>query len=70
MNVTQITQPVRTRIIRLPEVQEMVGLSRTQVWRLERDGIFPNRVRLGARSVGWLSDEIEAWVESRRENRV
>jgi predicted DNA-binding transcriptional regulator AlpA len=38
------TEP--TRLIRWAEVHKRTGLSRTAVWRLERDGKFPRRVRL------------------------
>lgn len=53
------------RILRLPEVTERTGLSRTTIWRKERDGDFPQRVRLSANSVGWREAEVEAWIESR-----
>ena len=44
---------------------EATGLSRSTVWRLERDDKFPGRVRLGANSVGWHADEVEKWVMGR-----
>ena len=50
------------RIMRSKEVQEMTGLSRTTIWRLERVGKFPDRVPLGLSSVGWRLSEVEAWV--------
>jgi len=53
------------RLLRFPEVQERVGLSRTHIWRLERTGEFPQRVKLGPRCVAWRASEIEAWIESR-----
>lgn len=57
-------------IIRLPEVRARTGLSRSEIYRREALGEFPKRLSLGARSVGWLSDEIQAWIEARiRENR-
>jgi predicted DNA-binding transcriptional regulator AlpA len=34
------------RIIRWAEVHTRTGLSRTAIWRLERDGKFPPRIRL------------------------
>lgn len=52
-------------ILRLPEVKARVGLSRSEIYRREGLGEFPKRVILGARSVGWLSDEIQQWIESR-----
>jgi prophage regulatory protein len=58
------------RIIRKPELFARVGLSDATIWRLEKAGKFPRRVKLGGNSVGWLSDEFEAWLSARLENRV
>ena len=52
-------------IIRLPVVQQRTGLSRSEIYRREGLGQFPNRVSIGARSVGWVSGEISAWIEER-----
>ncbi len=54
-----------TRIIRLDEVRHLTGLSDSSIVRREREGTFPHRVRLGPNSVGWLLDEVEAWIASR-----
>lgn len=58
------------RIIRKPELFARVGLSDATIWRLEKSGKFPRRVKLGGNSVGWLSDEFDAWLNARLENRV
>jgi predicted DNA-binding transcriptional regulator AlpA len=55
----------RDRIIRAKEVQEITGLSRTTIWRLENQGQFPNRVSLGANSVGWKLSEVNNWINDR-----
>ncbi|MGC1743704.1 MAG: AlpA family phage regulatory protein, partial [Pseudolabrys sp.] len=52
-------------ILRTAAVVQRTGLSRTTLWRLERADDFPSRIRLGVNSVGWNSDEIEAWIERR-----
>jgi prophage regulatory protein len=52
-------------ILRSGDVIRCTGLSRTTIWRLERAGKFPRRLRLSANSVGWSSDEIEAWLAGR-----
>ena len=52
------------RLLRLPDVCEITGLSPTTVWRREKDGQFPRRRRLGANIVAWRSDEIAAWIEA------
>ena len=38
------------------------GLSRAQRWRMERDGKFPRRLRLGPRTVRWRLTDILAWI--------
>ena len=54
-------------IIRLPEVQNRTGLSRSEIYRREALGQFPQRVSIGVRSVGWVSGEIQIWVEQQIE---
>ena len=54
------------RILRAQEVQQLVGLSRSTIWRLERKGDFPDRVPLGIGSVGWLKSDIDAWMQNRK----
>ncbi|MGI1671628.1 MAG: AlpA family phage regulatory protein [Neptuniibacter sp.] len=54
------------RIIRTKEVQNITGLSRTTLWRLERKGEFPARVSLSLGSVGWKLSEVEKWVRGRK----
>ena len=53
------------RIIRAKEVQQITGLSRTTLWRMERKGEFPDRVSLGVGSVGWKLSEVNEWVNNR-----
>lgn len=53
------------RVLRIGAVEERTSFSRTTVWRLEREGRFPKRRRFGPGVTGWLSSEIDAWLESR-----
>lgn len=53
------------RVMRKKEVLATVGLSDVSVWRLEKAGAFPRRIRLGGNSVGWLQSEIFGWLEER-----
>ncbi len=52
------------RILRLPEVKDMTGLSTSTIWRKEKEGSFPKRISLGPRSIGWLLKEVEEWIKS------
>jgi prophage regulatory protein len=54
-----------SQVLKMSEVSEMVSLSRTTIWRREREGNFPQRIHLGERRIGWNADEIVAWLEAR-----
>ncbi len=53
------------RILRLPEVMKLSGLSRSQVYELMGDGHFPKNLRLSKRATGWRASDLAAWLESR-----
>ena len=53
------------RLVRESERRRLTGISRTQWWRLERQGAVPRRRQLGANSVGWSLQELLGWVNSR-----
>lgn len=52
-----VTAPPVARMLRQPEVSARVGLSRSTIWRLARQGSFPAPRRLGPSSVRWLAEE-------------
>ena len=51
--------------ITLNEFQNFTGLSRRQIFDLEKKGLFPKRIQLGARRVGWREDDIFLWQKER-----
>jgi predicted DNA-binding transcriptional regulator AlpA len=54
------------QIIRPRNIRTITGLSKVTVWRLEKKGEFPKRVRLSSGAVGWRMSEVMAWLESRQ----
>jgi len=56
-----------TSILRLPIVKARTGLSRSTIYQRVADGNFPKPVNLGARAVGWLEAEIDAWLSAQIE---
>ncbi len=54
-------------ILRLPEVKARTGLSRSTIYLRMSEGAFPEPISLGARSVGWIESEINAWIAQRIE---
>lgn len=53
------------RLLRFAEVKAKVGLSRTTLWRLERENLFPKRKRVGKNSIAWLEHEVDQWISRR-----
>jgi len=58
------------RILRDAEVEHITGLSRDTRYALTTRGEFPSPVWITSRTRGYLSDEIDAWLESRRDKRT
>ncbi|WP_318470606.1 helix-turn-helix transcriptional regulator [Photobacterium leiognathi] len=52
-------------IIRLPAVLNTMGISRATLYKQIQAGRFPRPVNLGARSVGWVSDEVQSVLNAR-----
>ena len=52
-------------ILRLPQVRERTGLSRSTIYLKISRGQFPIQLPLGARAVGWLDSDVEDWIRER-----
>jgi prophage regulatory protein len=53
------------RVLRRREVEARVGLKKSDIYARIAAGEFPRPIPLGARAVGWLEDEVDAWVTAR-----
>lgn len=51
------------RFLTFKQVRELTSLSRSTVWRLEKEGKFPLRRQLGRKSVVWFESEILRWMK-------
>jgi prophage regulatory protein len=60
-----MTASATRRLLRLPEVKEKVGLSRTAIYKLIAAGAFPRQISIGPRTVAWSLDDLEVWIEER-----
>lgn len=58
-------------ILRMKQLIERTGLSRATLYVLmSSDPTFPRKVKLTARSIGFLEFEVEAWIASRAQARA
>ena len=53
------------RFLRFPAVRARTGLSRTTIWRLERQGDFPRHRRISRNAVAWAEHEVADWIRSK-----
>ncbi len=67
MNVTLTAHPPRrSRVLRLNQVIDAVGLSKATIYRLGKMGLFPKPFKIGISAVGWDEAEIEFWIFERK----
>lgn len=59
---------MQAKLIRLDEVIDVTGLSRSHLYYLISQGLFPGQINLcGGRAVAWVESEVQAWIDSRIE---
>ena len=56
-----------TQILRRRQLEEQLGLSRSSIYKMVADGLFPKPIKLGPRAVGWRADEVENWLTEMQE---
>ncbi|MER9763118.1 AlpA family phage regulatory protein [Mesorhizobium sp. M0138] len=52
-------------ILRREDVERATGLPRSSLYAAISAGTFPKPIKLGARAVGWLEDDIAKWQKQR-----
>jgi len=63
----------KRRLLSKKQVRELVLYSYAHIDRLEKAGLFPQRVRLSPHRtgrVGYVEDEILAWIEAKLAQRT
>ncbi len=53
------------KIWRLPEVLKQTGLSRSTIYEMIGRGEFPRQINFGPRAVGWVVDDVLAWLDAK-----
>lgn len=58
------------KVLRLNMVIEISGLGKSTIYKYIAEGMFPKPIHLGPRCVGWIEDEIHAWIDARLKERA
>jgi len=53
------------KILRLPAVKEVTGLSRSTIYLKVSRGEFPEPIYISKRAVGWAELDIENWIDEK-----
>ena len=53
------------QVLRIAEVSKRIGLGRSTVWQMVKDGAFPSPLRLSERAVGWRANQLDEWLQRR-----
>lgn len=56
---------MQDKIYRRPDVEALVGLSRSTIYAMIADGTFPKPIKLGKRAVGWRQSDVLTWLDNR-----
>jgi prophage regulatory protein len=59
------SQIENARLIRLPEVIRLTGLSRSMIYQLASTQHFPKPVKLGTRVSAWLARDVTEWIDQK-----
>lgn len=58
------------QIIRPAELSRRLGVSAQTIYRMEKRGEIPKRIKISKRAAGWLESDIREFLESKRETEV
>jgi prophage regulatory protein len=60
----------RDTLLTIEEVGSRIRLSKPTIYKLIREGKFPQQLHLCANKVAWIEREVEEWLASRAAARV
>ena len=60
----------KPKVLNQKQLTEITGLSAVTIWRKEKAGEFPVRRQLGSRRVGWLTREVDEWLEATPKSEI
>lgn len=56
-------------LLQLPEVCRQAGFGKTAIYRMMKEGTFPEPIKIGPAS-RWSQIEVQAWIEKQKAARM
>ena len=61
--MTTMTTIPTVGFLRLPQILQLVPISKSAWWEGCKTGRFPKPIKLGPRTTAWKAEDIAEWVE-------
>ncbi len=68
MNAPETHIQTATRLLRMPQVLDRVGLKKTVIYEWIKAGTFPKPIKLGSASV-WPESDVDNWIAEQVEQQ-
>ena len=59
---TKTMSKLQTKLLRLPQVKESTGLSKSSIYARIAEGTFPKQISIGPRLVVCVESDIQNWI--------
>jgi prophage regulatory protein len=53
---------LQNKLLRLPQLKSITGLSKSTIYARISEGTFPKQIPLGPRLVVWVEADIQKWI--------
>ncbi len=53
------------RLLSLKQVKDYIPYSTMQIYRLEKAGQFPRRIKIGQQRVAWKESDVKSWIDAK-----
>ena len=67
--IPSVFMTTASRFLRLPEVLNLVGVTRSTLYRWMDAGTFPKQISVGGNTVVWVESAVTAWMEYQMASR-
>lgn len=51
------------KMLKIKQVEKLVSISESTVYKLVKQGLFPEQVRISTRCVRWRLSEVQEWMQ-------
>ena len=58
----EVERRMNDRLLRMPEVEQRVGLSNSTIYLKIAQGKFPKPIKVGSAAVRWRESEVNQWI--------